>query len=73
MRQTPAFIQTFNIDIEKMRGKEFLNFTFIDQDTKDELKKYLFDAQQGDHFTTKLIRFIDREGLTRSLQLLFPH
>ena len=66
-----AFIQTFNIDIEKMRGKEFLNFTFIDQDTKDELKKYLFDAQQGDHFTTKLIRFIDREGLTRSFTATF--
>ena len=66
-----AFIQTFNIDIKKMRGKDFLDFAFIDQDTKDELKKYLFDAQQGDHFTTKLIRFIDPEGLTRSFTATF--
>ncbi|MGM9944116.1 MAG: PAS domain S-box protein [Lysinibacillus sp.] len=66
-----AFIETFNIDIEKMRGKDFLNFNFIDQDTKEELKKYLFDAQQGDHFTTKLIRFIDREGITRSFTATF--
>ena len=66
-----AFIQTFNIDVEKMRGKDFLDFAFIDQDTKEKLKKYLFDAQQGDHFTTKLIRFIDRQGLTRSFTATF--
>lgn len=66
-----AFIETFNIDIEKMRGKDFLDFAFIDQDTKDELKNYLFDAQQGDHFTTKLIRFIDRQGLRRSYTATF--
>lgn len=66
-----AFTQTFNIDIEKMRGKDFLDCAFIDQDTKDELKKYLFDVQQGDHFTTKLIRFIDREGITRSFTATF--
>ena len=66
-----AFIQTFNIDIEKMRGNDFLDFAFIAQDTKDELKKYLFDAQQGDHFTTKLIRFIDGEGLIRSFTATF--
>ena len=66
-----AFIQTFNIDIEKMRGNDFLDFAFIAEDSKDELKKYLFDAQQGDHFTTKLLRFIDREGLFRSFTATF--
>ena len=66
-----AFIQTFNIDIEKMRGNDFLDFAFIAQDTKEELRNYLFDAQQGDHFTTKLIRFIDVEGLIRSFTATF--
>lgn len=66
-----AFIETFNLDIDKMRGQDFLDFTFIDETTKNELKKYLFDAQQGDHFTTKLIRFIDRAGITRSFTATF--
>ena len=66
-----TFIQTFNIDMERMRGKDFLDFDFMDDDTKDKLTKYLLNARQGHHCTTDLIRFIDWQGIKRSYTASF--
>ncbi|MFF5994727.1 PAS domain S-box protein [Lysinibacillus sp. KU-BSD001] len=66
-----AFIQTFNIDMQIMRGKRFLDLNFIDQDTMEELQQYLVEAQHGGMFATKLVHFIDREGVKRSFTATF--
>lgn len=62
----PGFTEDFNINIEEIRGKKFLDLPFIDPDSVDLIKLYLTEAQKGENISSKLISFVDRNGDKRS-------
>ncbi|WP_193768932.1 diguanylate cyclase domain-containing protein [Metasolibacillus meyeri] len=65
------FIDDFGICLESMQGQSFLSLPLIQGPYVSEWKSYLTDAQNGDNFTTKIVKFIDKENKTRSFTATF--
>ena len=69
LEANPQFIEDFNLEIEEVRLKDFLELPFIAN--QDELKCYLSEAIKGNSLSSKLLTFIDKEGILRSFTATF--
>lgn len=66
----PSFLKNI-MDPSEIKGQPFLSLPFIEQDSIDELQGYLEEVKKGNHLSTKLITFIDRENKKRSFTATF--
>lgn len=65
------FIDDFGICLAKMQGQSFLSLPLIQEPYVKEWESYLNDAQNGDNFTSKIVKFIDKANQTRSFTATF--
>ncbi|WP_081796969.1 diguanylate cyclase domain-containing protein [Bacillus ndiopicus] len=65
------FIDDFGICAKSMQGQPFLNLPLIREPYVSEWQHYLADAQKGDNFTSKIVKFIDKENKVRSFTATF--
>lgn len=55
----PTFTQSFNLNSDKVYGKKFYDLPIFTEQSAKQMQHYISDAINGDHFTTKIITFID--------------
>lgn len=65
------FIDDFGICAKSMQGQPFLSLPLIREPYVAEWQSYLTDAQSGDNFTSKIVKFIDKENKIRSFTATF--
>lgn len=66
-----SFLEMFQMDIEQVRGQDFLQMTFIDQHSVAELKDLVERVQSGEQFCTKLLKFKSPDGIVRNFTATF--
>jgi len=71
LEANPQFLNDFNINIDEVRGRGFLELPIINQKNVEQLKIYLSQARNGITLSSKLITFIDGEGELRSFTATF--
>ncbi|MDM5333560.1 diguanylate cyclase [Ureibacillus composti] len=71
LEANPQFLNDFNINIDEVRGRGFLELPIINQKNVEQLKIYLSQAHNGITLSSKLITFIDGEGELRSFTATF--
>ncbi|MFJ8235351.1 diguanylate cyclase domain-containing protein [Ureibacillus sp. NPDC094379] len=71
LEANPQFLNDFNINIDEVRGRGFLELPIINQKNVEQLKNYLAQAHNGKTLSSKLITFIDGEGELRSFTATF--
>lgn len=71
LEANPQFLNDFNIDLEEVRGQNFLDLPIINSTQKEKLQQYVTEVRNGHNLTSKLLTFIDSEGECRSFTATF--
>lgn len=66
LEANPKFIEDFNINLNELRGLNFLNLPFIDAQSIDSINEYLTQALNGENISSKIMTFVDKKGEKRS-------
>lgn len=65
------FLKDFGICLENAQGQLFIDLPFIEKAEIKNWQQYLVDAQNGDNFTSKIVRFLDKNGVKRQFTATF--
>ena len=66
LEANPKFIEDFNINLDELRGRHFLNLPFVDPQSVDSINEYLAQALNGENISSKIMTFVDKKGEKRS-------
>lgn len=66
-----SFLETFQLDIEQVRHKDFHQLNLLDKRTLKDLKDFVINASDGDQFYTRLLKLKSLAGGERSFTATF--
>lgn len=67
----PQFLDDFKVDLEEVRGQNFLDLPIINLTEKETLQYYIAEVGNGRSITSKLLTFIDSERKCRTFTATF--
>ena len=71
LEANPQFLEDFDLKLDEVRLKNFLELPFVSSENSEQLKHFLNEAYKGKSLTSKLIKFSDKDGKIRSFTATF--
>ena len=71
LEANPQFLNDFDLKLDEVRLKDFLELPLISKQSSEQLKHFLNEAYKGKSLTSKLLKFLDKDGNVRSFTATF--